>query len=309
MLDGFVGNDALKNRLTALIENERLPHAVIIEGRTGTGRTTLAYEIARALVCDNGNACGKCINCIQAEKRAHADIIEYRPDKTVFGIDKVRAVNSDAMIKPNQARRKVLILRDCEQMNEAAQNAFLKTLEEPPGTVQFILITVSANIFLDTIISRCAVFTVVPPDRDTGLRLLLSRGYERQKAENTLDLCDGNIGKAIELLEGREESLGFDAGEIFELALCDKTYEMVKRFALIDKDRKKIALMIERLSALTESKLRNSAVNKTVDGFSVNGLMLVADALREAGNSLNANMNKALLLTVLCEKIIYAAKQ
>ena len=309
MLSEFVGNTAIKGRIAALLEAGRLPHAIILEGQRGIGRLTLAVAIAQALVCENGNACGKCLNCKQALRLTNPDILVYKPDKTVFSVDQVRKINSDAMIKPNQACRKVMILCNCEQMNDEAQNAFLKTLEEPPGRVQFILITTSSKLLLDTIRSRCAVFTLMPPDFDDGLRYLGSKGYQGESAEQALISAEGNIGRALELLGSEESPLDFGAKEIFSLAEKNKTVEILKKLSSIEKDRKKIALLLEQLTQLTAKLIRAKALNEGLEyNFSMRGLLGIRAAITEAESTLQQNGNKALLLTVLCERIICAVQ-
>lgn len=309
-LSEFVGNTAVKGRIAALLEAGRLPHAIVLEGLRGIGRFTLAVAIAQALVCENGNACGKCLNCKQALRLTNPDVLVYEPDKkTVFSVDQVRKINSDAMIKPNQAARKVMILCNCEQMNDEAQNAFLKTLEEPPGRVQFILITTNSKMLLDTIRSRCAIFTLMPPDFDDGLRYLRSRGYQDESAEQALISAEGNIGRALELLGSGESPLDFGAREILSLAEKNKTIEILKKFSSIEKDRKKIALLLEQLAQLTTKLIRSKALNEGLEyNFSMKGLLGLQAAITEAESTLLQNGNKALLLTVLCERIICAVQ-
>lgn len=309
MLSEVIGNSAVKNRITALLESGRLPHAIILEGQRGTGRFTMAASIAKTLVCDSKNACGACHNCRQAEKLTHPDVLVYAPDKTVFTVDKVRKINEDALVKPNQAACKVMILQNCEQMNAEAQNAFLKTLEEPPGKVQFILITTNSKMLLDTIRSRCAIFTVVPPDFAEGLQFLCNRGYDKEKAEAALIDCEGNIGRALAMLDGQHNSLGINVSELMLLAASDKTVELLKVFTPLERDRNKMLLLLEQLAQFTAKAIRDYAVGRRAEcGFSMSGLLALQEAISAADTALQQNGNKALLLTVLCEKIVRAAQ-
>ena len=132
MLSEIIGNEAVKERIVSLLKAGRLPHAVMLEGQRGTGRLTLAHAIAKALVCDSGNACGNCLNCKQAANRINPDVLVYYPGKpTLFSVDDVRKINDDAMIKPNQAGRKVMILCECEKMNSAAKSPNLRYFLHP----------------------------------------------------------------------------------------------------------------------------------------------------------------------------------
>lgn len=309
MLSELIGNHAVKSRITALLAAGRLPHALLIEGQRGTGRFTLACAVARALVCSTGNACGICRNCIQAAHLTHPDILVYAPKEAVFKVNTVRQINADAMIKPNQASRKVMILRDCEKMNDEAQNAFLKTLEEPPGTVQFILLTQNSKMLLDTIRSRCVIFTLVPPGFDEGLQYLCDRGFEKDAATAALQQGEGNIGRAIARLEGTENPLGIDICGLLQKAAADKTMEILQVFTPLEKDKGKIMLLFEQLTQYTAQAIREVALQgRTACGYTMAGLLALQQALSEAEAGLQQNGNKPLLLTILCEKMICAAR-
>lgn len=308
ILSELIGNEAVKNRVAAALTSRRLPHALLIEGQRGTGRFTLALAIARALVCDSGKACGLCRNCRQAMNRTHPDILVYQPEKSVFTVDLVRQINADAMIKPNQAVCKVMILRDCEQMNAQAQNAFLKTLEEPPGTVHFILLTQNSKLLLDTIRSRCAAFLLVAPELAEGLQYLEARGYDRAKAEAALRQNDGNLGAALAVLDGAADPLGVDIEALLRMAAADQTMALLKQFAALERDKNKVALLLERLVQHTAQAIRTQAVHgRSAYGYSMAGLLELQKALAETTAAVQQNGSRPLLLTVLCEKMIRAA--
>ena len=121
-----------------------------------------AKTLAAALVCSGeGKPCGRCINCLKALSDSHPDIKIFEPDPKTdnFKIETVRELRSDAYIVANEADRKVYILKDAQNMLVPAQNALLKVLEEPPEGVCFLLLTDDRNVFLQTVLSRCAVFS------------------------------------------------------------------------------------------------------------------------------------------------------
>ena len=105
--------------------------------------------------------CGRCINCLKARSDSHPDIKIFEPDPKTnnFKVETVREIRSDAYIVANEADRKVYILKDAQNMLVPAQNALLKVLEEPPEGVCFLLLTDDKNVFLQTVLSRCAVFS------------------------------------------------------------------------------------------------------------------------------------------------------
>lgn len=308
MLSALAGNQAVRGRISALLSSGRLPHALLLEGQRGTGRRTLAWAIAKALVCDRGTACGQCKNCKQAAAHAHPDILAYQPEKSVFTVDLVRKICADAMIKPNQAACKVMILQDCELMNPQAQNAFLKTLEEPPGRVHFILLTQNSKMLLDTIRSRCTAFLLVPPEFAEGLQYLCTRGYEAGAAKDALLASEGNIGEALAALGGEENPLGIEIAPLLQMAAADQTMALLKTFTALERDKAKVTQLLEQLAQFTAQAIRKQALSGgAAYGFSLAGLLALHAAVSETAAAVQQNGSRPLLLTLLCEKMIRAA--
>ena len=163
----LAGNARIRGALTAAIESGRLPHAILIEGDKGTGRHTLAAFTARAAVCEGENKpCGECRGCRLEHAGTHPDIWTVAPEdgKKNITVAQIRSLRSEAYVKPHMSARRVFIIDMADTMNEQAQNALLKVLEEPPGSVLFILIAENKAALLDTVISRCTVLSLSPPE-------------------------------------------------------------------------------------------------------------------------------------------------
>ena len=155
-------SEPLKKALSSSVNSGRFPHAAILEDEDGERLMQTAKTLAAALVCSGeGKPCGRCINCLKALSDSHPDIKIFEPDPKTdnFRIETVRELRSDAYIVANEADRKVYILKDAQNMLVPAQNALLKVLEEPPEGVCFLLLTDDRNVFLQTVLSRCAVFS------------------------------------------------------------------------------------------------------------------------------------------------------
>lgn len=172
IFEGFIGNESLCQQLSLTLEQGRLPHAVILEGPTGSGKRTLAGILARACVCTSQGErpCGVCPACKKAIAGSHPDIIVESGGAAArsFHVDAVRRIRSDAYIKPNEASRKIYCLFEAQTMSEQAQNALLKVLEEPPEGILFILTCPSASALLPTIRSRSLILTLEPPTEQSG---------------------------------------------------------------------------------------------------------------------------------------------
>ncbi len=159
----IVGNCALRTQLGTNILAGKLPHAVIIEGPRGTGKHTIAMNIAASLACSHGKEVGSlpCYDCPECRKIfAHhsPDIITVGCEgKATFGVESVRHLKIDVHIVPNDLDFKLYIIEDADKMTIQAQNAFLLTLEEPPPFVHFVLLCENSNLLLDTIKSRAPI--------------------------------------------------------------------------------------------------------------------------------------------------------
>ncbi len=148
---------------------KKLSHACIVESQSASAREALALKLAQELLCSGSGKrpCGVCRDCRKVESGIHPDLIyinrardsEGKPRREIY-VDQIRAVIADASILPNEAGRKVYLFPEADLMNENAQNAMLKLLEEPPNHAAFILCAANAGSLLETILSRCERFSV-----------------------------------------------------------------------------------------------------------------------------------------------------
>ena len=183
---------------TATFSSGRLLHAYIVVGPEGEERDRYAYSLAAAMLCEGSGQvpCGECRACRKTLRRLHPDILTVtKPeDKTQFTVDPIRDVRADAAIAPNEAKCKVYIFENCDLMNDAAQNALLKTLEEPPAHSCFILKVENPSLLRPTVRSRCAelisplpIITVEGVSAELAARL--SNALEKGAAEIALFFC------------------------------------------------------------------------------------------------------------------------
>lgn len=145
-----------------------LSHAYLITGGSGASRGALIQRLTAAYLCEGTRPpCGRCRPCRKAAEGIHPDVSRTvpAPDKTEIAVDQIRALRSDAYIRPNEGKRKVYIITPADAMNPAAQNALLKVLEEGPAYAAFLLDAARPGKLLDTVRSRCELLAL-PPEED-----------------------------------------------------------------------------------------------------------------------------------------------
>ena len=205
-LERLCGNAQLKHRL---LSARGLSHAYILAGPPGCGKKTLAGLLAQALVCsgpEGQRPCGRCSDCRKAEGGIHPDILSPGGEKALT-VAQVRALRADAYIRPNEAGRKVYLLHQAQDLNESAQNALLKLLEEGPAYACFLFLTDNAGAILPTVRSRCELLSLSPVSPAEAESWLLSR-YPQLPPEQVREAarrCEGVLGRAEAWLEGGGE--------------------------------------------------------------------------------------------------------
>lgn len=202
------GYEVLHEELAeSLINNVRsgMPqHAYIFEGDRGVGAEECARLFAAALVCEKPSSapCGVCGACVMAKAKTHPDIYVVSPSdgKKNITVDKIRGVVSDAYTKPYESGKKVYIISYGDDMNEQAQNAFLKVLEEPPQYAVFIILTENYESLLMTVRSRCTRVQF-PPVSDEKLRKYIKLHFpETEKTEFLVQYAGGVAGNIEKIL-------------------------------------------------------------------------------------------------------------
>lgn len=309
----FVSNDNIIYELSHAVEDETLPHAIIIDGAKGTGKKTLADIIARSCVCleNKGKPCGKCSACVKAIHRSHPDI--FIADGNTSGslsIDAIRNIRSDAYIMPNEAAKKVYILSDCDKILLPAQNALLKILEEPPRNVVFILTVSSANILLQTVRSRSRIYTLYPPSPEKAAEYLLKVFPQRSFEEllNAAKLTDGNIGQIIQNIENGNEETKQLADQIMLAVIGKNEYDLLVLTSQVSKNRDFASGVLDCLVDDAGECIRASAgldtylpaAKQIAERFSSKRIYQLADNIEKARNVLKSNVNLNFFGTWLC---------
>ena len=205
-----IGHEKTIDRLKSAIRNDRVSHAYLFVGDAGSGKKTLARAFAQALQCqsrtEDGDACGTCASCVRSAGGNHPDLITWKHEKAAtFTVDDARRLSEHVWLRPFESERKVYIVPECERMNAEAQNALLKTLEEPPEYAHLLLLTTSSDILLETVRSRCVMLDLKPVTGEQVRQYLVSElGLDGQEADICEAFAQGNIGRAKNLASSQD---------------------------------------------------------------------------------------------------------
>ncbi len=207
----IIGQEMSLKHIRDAVRTERAAHAYIFDGEKGMGKKTLAAAFAKALQCEkpvgereDSDACGICHSCIMADSGSHPDIINVTHEKPgSIGVEEIRTqVVNDVLIKPYSSKRKVYIIPEAHLMTAEAQNALLKTLEEPPSYITIILLADNREILLNTLLSRavCLPMRAVKAADISGY-LEREKGLSPTETGIAVSFARGNLGKAVLLSE------------------------------------------------------------------------------------------------------------
>jgi DNA polymerase III subunit delta' len=195
-----------------------LPPSLIFAGPDGVGKRMAAVALAQFLNCPNTtgeDSCGTCASCTRIARQVHADVLLIEPGDTgAIKIDQIRDAIERSAYRPFEGRRRVVVIDDADAVNVEAQNALLKTLEEPPAASTFVLVTSKPDMLLPTVRSRCQRlrFGRLSP-ADVAAVLIREHSYAETDAHAAASLSDGSIGLALEgaseeFVEAREAAAG-----------------------------------------------------------------------------------------------------
>jgi len=210
----LVGHRHLLELVAGAVRRESLPPSLIFAGPDGVGKRAAAVALAQLVNCANPvdhDACGTCASCTRIARFVHADVFLVEPGDTgVIKVDQVRDVIERTAYRPFEGRRRVVIVDEADALLSEAQNALLKTLEEPPAASMFVLVTARPDELLPTVRSRCQRlrFGRLSPG-DIAAVLMERHDYSPTDAHAAASAADGSLGLALDggsaaLVEARE---------------------------------------------------------------------------------------------------------
>lgn len=197
----IVGHERQLGSLRLALETGRLHHAYLFTGPEGVGKKTVALALAKAVYCGESQRdfCGRCASCVKIDNHNHPDVraVGVLPKKTEISIEQIRVLEKELSYRAFSGGKKVAIIEPAPLMNPAAQNALLKTLEEPPAGSLLILIAASAGGLLPTLLSRCLRLSFAPlPARVVADYLISRQAMKADEAALVAAASLGSLGRA-----------------------------------------------------------------------------------------------------------------
>lgn len=324
----IVGQEQLKEHLQSAILTKKISHAYIINGEKSSGKEFIAKVFAMALQCEGAGEhagdkpCQECHSCKQALSDNHPDIIRVSHEKpNTISVDDIRAqVNNDVAIKPYSSPYKIYLINEAEKMTVQAQNAILKTLEEPPEYAVIILLTTNASSLLPTILSRCVLLNMKPvADHLVKKYLMEELLVPDYKAEVCVAFARGNIGKARALASSEDfENVKAEVLSLLKYINDMELYEMIAAIKKIGEYKMEVNDYLDIMAIWYRDVLLFKATNdvnhlifreeiqalrKVAERSSYEGIESVLQALEKAKNRLNANVNFELTMELLMLEI------
>lgn len=322
-MNGFkdvVGHDQIIEYIQNAVRLDKVSHAYILNGERGSGKKLLAKMFAMTLQCERGKdePCMECHSCRQALGGNHPDIIRVTHDKpNSIGVEDIREqVNGDIAVKPYAGPYKIYIIDEADKMTVQAQNALLKTIEEPPAYAVIFLLTENADVLLPTILSRCVMLKLKNIKDDLIKKYLME---VMEVPDYQADICtafaQGNMGRAIMLASSRYfNGIREETIHLMKYIKEMDVYELIDAVKEIGKYKLQINDYFDLMMVWFRDVLMYKAtkdpgevvfndqinyIEKQVNSCSYEGIEEILEALEKAKARLRANVNFELTMELL----------
>ncbi|MCR5267289.1 MAG: DNA polymerase III subunit delta' [Lachnospiraceae bacterium] len=316
----IVGQEHIKEHLQGAIQSRMVSHAYILQGEAGTGKKLIADTFAMTLQCEQGDTepCMVCHSCKQAASNNHPDIRRLIPEREdLIKVDEIRRqIVNDVGIKPYSGPYKVYIVPNADTMNVMAQNALLKTLEEPPSYVVILLLCRNASLLLETIQSRCIRLDIRPLKDELVKEYLMQNVHiPDYQASICAAFAKGSIGRAMSLLKNddfeaiREETAGLfkDLPNMDIAQMADESKKIANFSAGVIEFLDYLSLwyrdiLMYKATRKYENLLHledRHMIAATAERCSYEGIKQILSLIESTKDRINANVNPEMALELL----------
>ncbi|MBR4200663.1 MAG: AAA family ATPase [Oscillospiraceae bacterium] len=282
----IVGNAQLRADLQTMRRGNHLPHALLLHGERGCGKKLLAKWFAMLVLCEHPEQapCGQCRACRLVQEDAHPDVMwaEHSGKRMGFTVDTVREIRREAAVLPNNGEMRVFLFADADGMSIQAQNALLKSVEEPPAHSCFVFTTETVGALLPTLLSRMTAKAVFPVSEGECVAALTRLSYPADDVQAAVSRFGGNIGRCIAYLSDEMQRKAAETAAALTAALAqvdEYTLLQLLTAAAADKD------LLRRTLELLDMQIRDAAV------FSLNGEFRRLGCDRAAAEALSARLS------------------
>lgn len=352
-LDGLLGHRDVYERLLAEL-GSRPSHAYLLSGPRGVGKTLVASALVHSLVCERsprsagfcctpercptratasmserarakatGEKCDCCAGCVQFATGVHPDVVHIRraEGRSDVLIEQVRAMITQFGFRPSRAPMRLALVEDAESLNVPAQNALLKTLEEPPGHAIIFVVTASERALLDTVRSRLRLVRMRALTSGEIEQLLAARGVDRERATALARLARGSAARAMALDEGEEpplralvaalkdaRSIDFRRAQALAQELFSSREQAAENFELIARLLEEILCYKVLGPGFEDSSSDAGQIAEIARGFETGTLLDIIDAAVKAHGAVERMANPRLQAEQLLTTLAQAAR-
>lgn len=321
--EDILGQREVIDGLMHSIKNKKIGHAYIFSGPAGIGKKTVAREFARLLLCStrpHEQPCGQCMSCKLFLNGANPDFHQIEAAGAAIGVDEIRAIQGDIIVKPLYSPYKVYLIAGAEKMTAQAQNCLLKTLEEPPGSAVLILTASNTDGLMETVKSRAVKVAFKRNTQEEVRRVLNSKpGNGNKDLGFIASYADGIIGTALDLLESEEFfSLREKTVELTEQLGHSKLLDVFTAYGFFEANKGSVDVLLDTMFLLYRDMLvckrtgkENILINsdkkdiilRNVDKISVRKLIKNIDVIEATRRNIKQNANFQLSVEVMLMKL------
>ncbi len=299
MLSTFVGNEQVKQNITNALNNNRLPNSIMITAPKGGGSNYFAVLIAaNYLFPNNQNAQARVLQ----KNASEVLYIEGSGASGQISVEEIRNLRSKIYETSLETDGRVVIIKNAENLNQSSANALLKVLEEPPKGVFFILTAKDQASVIQTILSRCAIYSLTVPSVMQCAEFLVNSGYDKQKVDVYANALSGNIGRCVKILTDEKQKKAFEISQqILKAIKAKDKYQLLCLTASLEKD-KSLAVNVLDLLYQISSAIINTGVSENFENIDIKTASLIGKVSQGVISTINKNTNLKLCLAGFCAR-------